>query len=89
MPRKKKELSDFDRLPKRVKLIIERCRSGQKLCKQIRLKDGGDSEVTYIFEPGGKRAPVKSASAALTSGFMRPLGDGLFGADTSQTWEAA
>lgn len=80
---------DFDNLPQRVKRVIERCRAGQKLCKQIRLKDGGDSEVTFLFEPSGKKAPPKSSDAAIKTGFLKPMGDGLFDADTSQTWIAA
>lgn len=83
------EASKFDELPKRVQRVIERCRSGALLCKQIRLKDGGESEVTFLFEPSGKKAPPKSSDMAIKSGFLRPRGDGLFDLDTSQTWEAA
>lgn len=83
------EVAKFDELPKRVQRVIERCRGGEVLCKQLRMKETGESEITFLFEPSGKKAPPKSSDMAVKSGFLRPRGDGLFDLDTSQTWEAA
>lgn len=82
-------MSDFERLPQRVKRVIERCRSGATLHKFFRNKEGGNAEVLYAYEPGGKPAPPKSSEAAIASGFLRPNRDGLFDDGNSQTWRAA
>lgn len=80
---------EFEKLPGRVQKVINTCRAGQKLTKSLRLKDGGETEITFAFEPSGKSAPPKSSAEAIASGLLRPLGDGLLGADTSQTFAAA
>jgi hypothetical protein len=82
-------MTDFEKLPARVQNIITKCRRGEKLTKSLRLKETGETEISFAFEPSGKRAPPKSSIDAINSGLLRPLGDGLFGADTSQTFAAA
>lgn len=79
----------FDRLPKRVQFVVNQMREGQRLCRSYRLKESGETEVTYIFEPSGKRCGPKSAEAAIGTKFVMPLGDGLLGPESSQTFTAA
>lgn len=74
------------KLSKRVLQIVEACRHGERLCKSLRIKDSGEHEVRFHFEPSGRRAPEKSSAAAIASGLLFPGGDGLFGDDSSQTW---
>lgn len=69
--------------------VIDRVKSGEKLCKSLRHKVSGELEVTHLFEPSGKRCNPTSAERAIKSGELRPLNDGLFDPDTSQTWGAA
>lgn len=77
------------RLPARVWRVIDGARGGKKVCKFLRKMETGDTDITYAFEPTGRRIPTKSAMAAIESGLLRPMGDGLFGEETSQTWVAA
>ena len=77
------------RLPKRVWRVIDAARDGQKLTKLLRRNQLGMTEIEFAFEPGGKHVPTGTANAAIASGLLRPTGDGLFGAETSQTWVAA
>jgi len=84
----RKTLSEFDRLPKRVHAIIVTCRSGQKLCKDIRQRETGEAELNFFFEPSGKRCGPKSAQDAIKSGLLEPNNDGLLGPESSQTWGA-
>lgn len=77
------------RLPKRVWRVVDLARDGQKLTKLLRRNQIGMTETEFAFEPGGKHVPTKSAKQAIESGFLKPMGDGLFGDDTSQTWGAA
>lgn len=76
-------------LPARVKSVFAKMNGGERLVKSFRYKESGDTEVNFTFEPSGKRAGPKSAMAAIETGLLRPLGDGLFGDDLSQTWEVA
>lgn len=69
-------------LPLRVRTIINRVKNGQVLCHL-----GGGIEVDYVLMPSGRRVPRISAREAIASGQLRPRMDGLFGAETSQTWE--
>ena len=86
----KRQVSDFDRLPKRVKAIIETMRQhGWVLCKDIRHTEAGVAEINFCLEPGGRRVGPKSAEAAVNSGLLQPNNDGLLGPETSQTWKAA
>lgn len=81
-PKKKK-------IDKRLRAMLAQLQSGQRLCKSIRLKDGSISEVTWHFEPSGKPALPSTSQKALREGLIKPCGDGLFGGETSQTWELA
>jgi hypothetical protein len=76
------------RVPQRVLSVIDKLNGGQRLCKSFRYKESGDTEITFTLEPSGKRVGPKSAQAAIETGRLRPLGDGLFGNETSQTWGA-
>jgi hypothetical protein len=82
-------MTEYDKLPKRVRDVIDRCRSGQILQKAFRFKEAGETEVTFTYQPSSKRAPPKSSEAAIASGLLRPNNDGLFDDGTSQTWRAA
>ncbi len=81
-------MRDFDRLPKRVQAVIATVRNGQRLCKFLRQKTTGETEIQFFYEPSGKRVPPKSAVAATKSGLLSPSGDGLFSDEFSQTWVA-
>ena len=82
-------MAEPNRLPERVRRVIERVKAGERLCKSLRLKeDGGDTETVFFYEPSGKRAGPKSAQQAIESGHLKPAGDGLFDPSLSQTWTA-
>jgi hypothetical protein len=83
-----KQMVDLEKLPSRVKAIVERVRHGERLCKSFRFKETGETEVTFYFEPSGKRAGPVSAQAATETEFLAPCNDGLF-TGTDQTWTAA
>ena len=76
------------RYPKRVLRIVERLEKGERLCKQLRPKETGETEITFTFEPSGRRAGAKSAQEAIAEGLLTPAGDGLLGPEYSQTWTA-
>jgi hypothetical protein len=82
-------MTEFEKLPKHVQSVISKCRNGEKLTKSLRMKETGETEVSFAFEPSGRRAPPKSSADAISSGLLLPCGDGLFGAETSQSWVAA
>lgn len=84
MPRKLREENGVA-LPKRVWRVIDQVRGGQKLCK---FRTGAET-IEFVLEPRAIPIAPKAANAAIASGLLRPQGDGLFGADTSQTWVAA
>ena len=75
-------------LPARVKKVIDAVEGGQRLCKSYRFKKSGESEVEFHYEPSGKRVGPKSAEQAISTNEILPVGDGLFGAETSQQWKA-
>jgi hypothetical protein len=77
------------KLPKRVWKVIDRVRDGGKLCKFLRPIDGLEGDTQFFIEPKGSRIAAKSAQEAIKSGLLKPVGDGLFGEETSQTWVAA
>lgn len=79
----------YNQLPKLARAIVDRVRSGEALCKSIRPMETGEADITFTFEPSGKRAGPKSALRAIECGLLAPNNDGLFGAPTSQTWVAA
>jgi hypothetical protein len=88
MPRKKVEKSPFDKLPKTAKAVVAAARGGQRICKDIRKKETGDAEISWFYEPSGKRIRPTAAQRAIDSGLLIPSGDGLFDG-MSQTWTAA
>lgn len=77
------------KLPKRVWSVIDRVREGGKLCKFFRPIADSEDDTQFFIEPQGRRVAPKSAQEAIKSGLLQPAGDGLFGAETSQTWIAA
>ena len=82
------EVKPFEKLPKRVRSIIEKCRSGETLCLHLRtLRDPGDAN-DWFFEPSGRKAPPKSSVQAVSTPYLIASGDGLFD-ETSQAWTAA
>lgn len=80
---------DDVKLPKRVISVIEKVRAGQTLVKTYRHKESGDTEVVFSLHPSGKMVGPASAEQATTCGLLAPNNDGLFGAESSQTWRAA
>lgn len=81
---------DFDKLPKRVRQVIEICRKGKTLCRGYKPRAIGEEAnvVTFWFEPGGRPAPIASSSEAIRKGYLRPLDAGLFGDGNAQSYEA-
>lgn len=73
---------------KRAERIAAQCRSGKTLCRYNRQTETGSVETVYFLEPGGRRVGAKSAQNAIRHGLLIPSGDGLFGAESSQTWTA-
>jgi hypothetical protein len=82
-------MTEFERLPQRVKSVISRVREGERLCASYRTKDTAEHETKFFFEPSGKSCGPASASAAIASGFLKSRGDALFEDALSQTYEAA
>lgn len=76
----------FERLPARVRRIVERCRSGQTLCLGHRVREIGPP--LCWFEPSGRSTRHRSALDAIASGHLVPSADGLFGQESAQTWRA-
>ncbi|CAO4173259.1 hypothetical protein [Methylorubrum extorquens] len=93
MPRKRKEdtRSEFDRLPKRVRTLVERCRRGQVLCRSYRPRAVGEDTnvLNYWFEPSGLPAPAISATEAIERGYLAPQDAGLFSDGNAQSFIAA
>lgn len=87
MPRKKPtgDLKDLTKAARKAVIVM---RGGERLCKTIRLKDGGDTTYEYHFEPSGKRCSPGAARRVLVSRYVVPMGDGLLDPETSQTWAA-
>lgn len=78
------------RPPMRVRRIVMACVRGQQLTKTIRSRPGlVEADPLYTLEPVGRVVAIQSATDAIASGLLLGNGDGLFGADTSQTWRAA
>ncbi|MET7242466.1 hypothetical protein ABZT49_03800 [Methylobacterium sp. EM32] len=75
----------FEKLPARVRRIVERCRAGQTLCLAHRVREIGPP--LCWFEPSGRPTRHRSALDAIASGHLVPSTDGLFGEDTAQTWQ--
>jgi hypothetical protein len=60
--------------------IVRRCCAGAVLCKSH-----GRAGVSYTLQPPGTKVKTRYARAAINSGALTPLHDGLF-ADQTQTW---
>ena len=80
--------SEFERLPKSVQRVISTVRQGETLCKFLRRKETGETDVRFFFEPSGRKVGRISATRATRTPFLAPQQDGLF-AGTDQTWTAA
>jgi hypothetical protein len=80
---------DYTRLPARVRAVIDRCRQGETLCKSLRRKETGETEINFYFEPSGRKAGPRSSQDATKTPFLVPNNDGLLDAGSSQTWRAA
>lgn len=74
------------KVPKRVQRIVDACRGGQTLCRSIAPTRLGTCEDRWFLHPSNKE--VSRLSATEASLLLIPRCDGLFGADTSQTWGA-
>ena len=87
MPKPKQPKDPFTALPKRVRVVIETCRSGQTLCRHFRtLRVDGDAQ-DWFFEPSGKRCTSSAAEVATRTPFIASNGDGLFPGE-AQTFRA-
>lgn len=75
-------------IPERVLRVVRTVSGGQKLCKSLRIKETGETEVSFHFEPCGRAAPPKSSQNAIELGLVQPAGDSLFGEEMSQTFTA-
>lgn len=82
-------MSAAPRLPARVAAVVAEVERGHRLCKFLRKKATGETEVLFYFEPSGRPCGPASAAGAIKSGRLRPLGDGLFGSETTQSWAIA
>jgi hypothetical protein len=70
------------------KEIVRAMKAGERLCKTFRSVDGCGSEPTYHLDPSGRLCAPVAALCAIESGEIEPCGDGLFGAENSQSWVA-
>lgn len=59
---------------------------GTALHRTYRGKRGGGGETLFCIEPSGIPVKEKAARLAIASGRLCAQADGLFGADTAQTW---
>lgn len=89
MPRRN-PTGDLKDVTKAMCKVIIDMRGGERLCKTIRLKDGGAGDTIFEFhlEPSGKHVGPATAKRILTTRYVVPMGDGLLGPDSSQTWAA-
>ena len=87
---KRDDRTEYEKLPKRVRVLIEHCRSGKTLCRGYRPRAIGyeDQVVSYWLEPGGKAAPTISSQQAIDKGYLKPLDTGLFGDGNAQSYGA-
>ena len=66
-------------LSNRARSVVNRCRSGERLCKTFGHKG-------YFYEPSGDVAGQKGADEAIASGELAALDVGLFGVPLSWKW---
>lgn len=74
---------------KRAVDLAAKCKSGKTLCCCNRQSEEAGAEIVFYLEPGGESVGRKTFENALLHGLIIPQNDGLFGAETSQTWRAA
>lgn len=74
------------KVPVRVQRIVDACRGGQTLCKSTALNRLGTTDVRWFLHPSNREVPAISAQQA--TDHLCPSCDGLFGAESSQTWRA-
>lgn len=72
--------------PKRVQRILDAFQGGQTLCMSLANTQAGTTLECWFLHPSNRKLAKQSAREA--SVLLRPSCDGLFGADTSQTWRA-
>lgn len=78
-----------EKIPVRVQHALDRLKGGERLVKWFRHKETGEAETLFRFEPSGKNLGPDTALKIVRGGYVIPEGDGLFGADSSQTWRLA
>jgi hypothetical protein len=66
--------------------ILDRCRNGERLTKTIATNRAGNPAISYCLEPSGTHVVENQGHSLLNSGKFEPVGDGLFGFNSSQTW---
>jgi len=73
---------------RRKNQLIDQLLLGQVLHKQYipPINQHLTGEVAYFLTPSHQPVQPAPALAAINSGELRPLGDGLFGPDSSQSW---
>lgn len=83
-------MKEFEKLPKRVRKIVEVCRRGQILCRSYRPRALGEERdvLMYWYEPGGWPAPSLSCGEAIAEGWLKPLDAGLFQDGNAQSFIA-
>lgn len=84
---KKKE----PKIPQRVTKVIDRCRSGETLCRGYRPRAIGDERdvLLWWFEPSGKTCGPASAEQAIKIGALVPCDAGLFADGNAQSFRVA
>lgn len=70
-------------LPWQVQRVVGLCLSGQIL---VLVRERG--RTAYRVDPWGKPITAAAAEAAIASGHLIPASEGLFGAETAQSWRA-
>ena len=66
--------------------ILVLCGNGERLCKTVGNNRAGNPVTSYCLEPSGTHVAEGEALALLKSGKFVPVGDGLLGPESSQTW---
>ena len=74
------------KIPKRVQALLDRLARQERLCKFLRRKETGETEILFFLEPSGMVVGTWTAERAIKMGLLEPACDGLFSADYSQTF---
>lgn len=72
--------------PKRVQRILDACQGGQTLCMSLANTQVGTTLECWFLHPSNRK--VSKLTGREASALLHPSCDGLFGADSSQTWRA-